>query len=125
MENAAGADMSENRMRVLIVEDEMIVAMFLEDVLAELGYEVAGVVSRLDDALVRAESPDFDCAILDVHVNGQAVFPFADRLVEKHIPFAFATGYGQRGIPDSYRGRPVLQKPFAQEDLDRVIASLR
>jgi CheY-like chemotaxis protein len=116
--------MSEKQTRVLIVEDEMIVAMFLEDVLAELGYEVAGVITRIDDALARAETGDFDCAILDVHVKGRDVFPFADRLLEKRIPFAFATGYGERGIPENYRGRPVLQKPFSPEDLEKVLAGL-
>jgi CheY-like chemotaxis protein len=111
-------------MRVLIVEDEIVVALFLEDMLAEYGYEVAGVASRLDEALARAEAPDFTCAVLDVHLNGRDVFPLADRLAEQGLPFVFATGYGARGIPDRHAARPVLQKPFLPDDLARALAGL-
>ena len=123
MENAAHSGVKPSR--VLVVEDEMLVAMFLEDVLADLGYEVAGVVSHVDAALSRAAAGDFDFAILDVHLNGKDVFPLADLLASKQIPFAFATGYGERGIPDAHRGRPVLQKPFRPEDLEKALKSLR
>ena len=78
--------------RILIVEDEIIVAMFMEDILAELGYEVAGVVSHLDEAMKRER--DFDVAVLDVHLNGRNVFDFADKLTAEMVPFIFATGYG-------------------------------
>jgi len=107
------------KQRILIVEDEIVVALFLEDVLAEFGYEVAGVVSHLDDALSR--EPDYDVALLDVHINGRNVFDFADLLASRDIPFVFATGYGERGIPERHRGRPVLQKPFQPEDLRRIL----
>jgi CheY-like chemotaxis protein len=107
------------KQRILIVEDEMVVALFLEDVLVEFGYEVAGVVSHLDDAISRA--PDYDVALLDVHINGRSVFDFADLLVSRDIPFVFATGYGERGVPERHRGRPVLQKPFLPEDLRRIL----
>ena len=101
--------------RVLIVEDEIIVALFLEDLLRELGYEVAGVVSYLDDAM--AYAADYDAAVLDVHLNGRPVFDFADILTERGTPFVFATGYGARGIPDRYATRPVVQKPFLADEL--------
>jgi CheY-like chemotaxis protein len=106
--------------RVLIVEDEVIVALFLEDLLGEFGYEVAGVVSHLGDAM--AHAPNYDLALLDVHLNGRDVFDFADALAARGTPFVFATGYGERGIPDRHRGRPVLQKPFAPADLKRTLA---
>ena len=106
--------------RVLIVEDEVIVALFLEDLLSEFGYEVAGVASHLDDAM--AHAPDYDLAVLDVHLNGRNVFDFADALAARGTPFIFATGYGERGIPDRHRGRPVLQKPFTPADLQRTLA---
>ena len=117
--------MSDNdKTRVLIVEDEIIVALFLEDLLAEHGYEVAGVVSRLEEGMARAEAPDFVLAVLDVHLNGREVFPMADRLAEQGLPFVFATGYGARGIPERHAGRPVLQKPFLPDDLANVLATL-
>ncbi len=108
--------------RVLIVEDEIIVALFLEDLMAEFGYEVAGVVSHLDDAM--AHAPDYDLALLDVHLNGRNVFDFADALAARGTPFVFATGYGERGIPERHRGRPVLQKPFNPADLRRALGQI-
>src|ERR1700742_5171708 len=107
------------RARVLIVEDEIIVAMFLEDLLGDFGYEVAGVVSYLDEAM--AHPADYDLAVLDVHVNGRPIFDFADRLAARGTPFVFATGYGPRGIPERHKARPVLQKPFVPEDLKKVL----
>jgi len=120
MKNEAGAA----KTRVLVVEDEIMLALFLEDMLAEHGYEVAGVASRLEEGLARAEVPDFALAVLDVHLNGQDVFPLADRLAEQGLPFVFATGYGARGIPERHAGRPVLQKPFLPDDLARALAGL-
>ena len=105
--------------KILIVEDEIIVALFLEDILAEFGYEVAGVIGRVEDAL--AHDGDYAAAVLDVHLNGRNVFDFADRLAACGTPFIFATGYGERGIPERYRGTPVLQKPFVPEDLKRTL----
>ena len=117
--------MSDNdKTRILIVEDEIIVAMFMEDMLAEYGYQVAGVASRLEEAMARAEAPDFAVAVLDVHLNGKDVFPLADRLAEQGLPFVFATGYGARGIPERHAGRPVLQKPFLPDDLARTLSRL-
>ena len=101
--------------RILIVEDEIVVALFMEDILAEFGYEVAGVVSHLNEAMAR--EIDFDLAVLDVHLNGKSVFEFADRLAQNGTPFVFATGYGERGVPERFVGRPVLQKPFSPDDL--------
>jgi len=105
--------------RILIVEDEIVVALFMEDILPEFGYAVAGVVSHLDQAMARAR--DYDLAVLDVHLNGRQVFDFADKLAAEGTPFIFATGYGERGIPERHRGRPVLQKPFAPDDLRRAL----
>ena len=106
--------------RVLIVEDEIVVALFLEDQLAEFGYEVAGIASHLEDAMARPD--DYDIALLDVHLNGRNVFDFADRLAACGTPFVFATGYGARGIPDRHCARPVLQKPFRPDELKQALA---
>ena len=113
-----------DKARVLIVEDEIIVALFLEDILAEHGYVVAGVASRLEEGLARAETPDFAVAVLDVHLNGRDVFPLADRLAALDLPFVFATGYGERGIPERHRTRPVLQKPFVPDDLRAALKKI-
>ncbi len=123
MTNTAGTERAPGgaARRVLVVEDEMLIGMLLEDMLADLGHSVVAVVPRVNEALIRIKNKDFDLAILDVHLNGQSVFPVADSLIEQGIPFMFATGYGERGLPDTYRGRPILQKPFAKDDLERVL----
>jgi CheY-like chemotaxis protein len=110
--------------RVLVVEDEMLIGMLLEDMLADLGHQVVAVVPRVNEALALVQREAFDLAILDVHVNGQPVFPVADSLVERGIPFVFATGYGERGLPEHYRDRPILQKPFAKDDLAKMVTAL-
>lgn len=103
--------------RVLVVEDEMTVAMLIEDMVSDLNYEVTGVVSRLEDAMRLVDSESFDLAILDVHLNGETVFPFAAELERREIPYLFATAYGLRGIPAEYRDHVVLQKPFGPVEL--------
>jgi CheY-like chemotaxis protein len=110
--------------RVLVVEDEMTVAMLIEDMVSELSYEVAGVVPRLEDAMRLLDSDTFDLAMLDVHLNGKTVFPFAEALKERGIPFLFATAYGPRGLPAEFRDRPVLQKPFGPVELRCALIEL-
>ena len=94
--------------RVLVVEDEMTVAMLIEDMVSELAYDVAAVVPRLEDAMRLLDTDSFDLAMLDVHLNGKTVFPFAKALEERGIPFLFATAYGPRGIPAEFQGHMVL-----------------
>ena len=110
--------------RILVVEDEMLIGMLLEDMLTDMGHEVAAIVPRLKDALAAVERESFDLAVLDVHLHGESAFPVADALIAKGVPFIFATWYGERGLPESYRGRPVLQKPFARDDLERLLKTL-
>ena len=110
--------------RVLVVEDEMLIGMLLEDMLTDLGHEVAAIVPRLKEAMAAVDRETYDLAILDVHLHGESAFPVAEALITKGIPFVFATGYGERGLPENYRGRPVLQKPFAKDDLERVLHRL-
>lgn len=112
-------------LRVLVVEDEMMVAMLIEDMLSDLGCTVVGPASRLEDAMDIARSTDIDCAVLDVNLGGQSIFPLADMLRAKGAPFAFATGYGDAGLREVDRGSPVLQKPFRESDLARVLGELR
>lgn len=112
-------------LRVLIVEDEMMVSMLIEDMLTDLGCIVVGPASRLDEAMELVGHAKIDCAVLDVNLGGQPIFPLADLLRAKGAPFAFATGYGDAGLRDVDRGAPVLQKPFREGDLARVLGELR
>lgn len=112
-------------LRVLVVEDEMMVSMLIEDMLSDLGCVVIGPAARLDEAIALAESTPIDCAVLDVNLGGQPIFPLADILRAKGAPFAFATGYGDAGLRDVDRGSPVLQKPFRESDLARILGELR
>lgn len=116
--------MADPRLRILVVEDEMLVAMNIEDMLLELGHEVAGLASRLGPALALASESKFDVAMLDVNLAGEASFPVADFLAERGIPFLFATGYGRQGIEERFRHCPILQKPFRAAELAAALAAL-
>ena len=114
-----------NGLRVLVVEDEMMVSMLIEDMLSDMGCTVVGPASRLDEATELAQAGGIDCAVLDVNLGGQPIFPVADLLRERGCPFAFATGYGDAGLRDVDKGAPVLQKPFREADLARVLGELK
>ena len=108
---------------VFLVEDEVMIRMMVADMLEELGYRVAAEAGEINEALKLAQSADFDFAILDVNVNGKVISPVADLLAARNRPFIFATGYGSSGLPEEYRDRPALQKPFQLETLARMIDS--
>ena len=110
--------------RVLIVEDEVMVAMLIEDMLTDLGCVVAGSATTLEDAMRLATVAAFDCALLDVNLRGQPIFPLVDLLRAKGVPFAFATGYGDAELRSADRAAPILSKPFREDDLARVLALL-
>lgn len=99
----------------------MLVAMNIEDMLLDLGHEVAGIASRVEPALALAREGDFDLALLDVNLAGEPSFPIAAILRDRGLPFLFATGYGVKGIIEEFRSRPVLQKPFRMAELDQAI----
>jgi CheY-like chemotaxis protein len=109
-------------LRVLLVEDEIMVALLLEDMLAELGHAVIGPVASLGKAVEMAQSEALDVAILDVNLSGKEVYPVADTLAARGVPFIFATGYGNGGLRAAYRHLPTLSKPFLRRDLLRVLA---
>ncbi len=110
--------------RVLVVEDEYLIRMLLEDMLADLGYDVAAAVGTLAEASDLAANGDFAAAVLDVNLDGQPVFPVAEILAKRGLPFVFVTGYGERSLPEPYRDRPALQKPFQSEQLKTTLARL-
>jgi CheY-like chemotaxis protein len=107
--------------RVLVVEDELMIRMLLQDMLADLGHTLAGQAGRIEEALALAKEAVFDVAILDVNLNGQPISPVVEILIDRGLPFVFATGYGQRGVPEAYRNAPTLQKPFQEDALAEAI----
>lgn len=110
--------------RVLVVEDEVMVSWNLEDMLAELGCQVVGPASRVEQALAMLDAEPIDLAILDVNLNGQKSFPVADALVARGVPFVFSTGYDIHGVPDAYKTFPMLQKPYERAYLVTALESL-
>ena len=108
--------------RLLIVEDEYLIRLLLEDMLVELGCDIAAVASNLDEGKTAAQATEIDLAILDVNIDGQQIFPVADILRSRKVPFIFITGYGARGLPENYRETPTLQKPFQMQDLKTTLA---
>lgn len=110
-------------LKILIVEDESLVAMLIEDVLLDLGHEIAAVAGRLDQAVKLASELAIDFAVVDLNLNGQQTYPISAILKARGIPFMFATGYGAAGVLDEWKGIPVLQKPFQPDELARAITS--
>jgi len=103
--------------RLLVVEDEAPIALQLEDLLSELGAIVVGPASRLPQALKLLEDEPVDAAVLDLNIAGDLVYPVADALEAKGLPYIFATGYGISGLAEAYRNRVVVQKPFSRRQL--------
>jgi len=107
--------------RVAIIEDEGMVAALLEDMLADLGYEVVAVVGRMDRAAQLISETSADIVLLDVNLNGEQTYSLAGALASRGIPFIFSTGYGSAGLKEEWRGTPALEKPFQARDLERVM----
>jgi CheY-like chemotaxis protein len=107
--------------RILLVEDESIIAMLFEDMLTDSGCEIVGVASDLNSALEKISTLEFDAAILDVNLKGKPSFPAAEALGKRGIGYVFATGYGGQGIPPEYRDVPRLDKPFQHAALETAI----
>jgi len=108
-------------LRVSVVEDETLVAILLEDMLTDLGCEVLWTAHRVPKALDLVVQSTPDVAVLDVNIAGDEVYPVAEALAERNVPFVFATGYGARGLNDPWRDRPIVQKPFQVEHLSRSL----
>ena len=108
---------------VFLVEDEVMIRMMVADMLEELGYRIAAEAGEITEAIKLAQAAEFDFAILDVNVNGKVISPVADLIKARNRPFIFATGYGSSGLPEEYRDRPALQKPFQLDTLARMIDS--
>lgn len=104
-------------LRVLVVEDEMMVSMLIEDVLVEQRCAVVGPYGQLADALAAARTQALDLAVLDVNIIGGRVYPVAEVLEQRGIPFVFLSGYGQSAVPSDHPDWKVCSKPFRPADL--------
>jgi len=101
--------------RVLLVEDEALVAMLLETILEDMGCIPVGPAATVEDGLAMVADPaPLDGALLDVNIAGRQVFPIAEALKARGVPFVFSTGYGVGGLPDEWRGHATVQKPFTE-----------
>jgi DNA-binding response OmpR family regulator len=109
----------------LIVEDESVIGMLIEDALAELGLATLGPITRVEKALPLARERPLAGAVLDVNLAGTVVYPVAEALLARRIPFLFVTGYGEAGRPPHLTHARVLAKPFMVEDLHRAVLALR
>jgi DNA-binding NarL/FixJ family response regulator len=111
-------------LRVLLIEDQMIVAMQIEDMLRAAGCEVVGPVGTLHAAIELAHEAALDAAVLDVNLDGEKVYPAAEELQTRGIPFIFATGYGDSTLPEKWRDQPRVSKPFGREALEQALSSV-
>ncbi|MBX4868298.1 response regulator [Rhizobium bangladeshense] len=109
-------------LKVLVVEDEGLVALMIEDMLEDLGFEVVASVSRLADARIAATKAEVDLAVLDVNLAGEPSFSIAEILRKRQIPFIFSTGYGLSGLPAEFAHQPLVGKPFSKNELQQTIA---
>ncbi len=110
--------------RVLVVEDEMTIALIVEEMLIDMGAQVIGPESRLDAALLLAGEAALDAAILDVNIRGGNSYPIADILAERGIPFLFCSGYNDWALEERHRARPRLTKPYSLKELEDVVIQL-
>lgn len=111
--------------RILVVEDEFLVALDVEAMLAALGCDLAGPAATVEQAIALLASERVDAALLDINVGGKLVFPVAERLAGQGIPFAFATGYDAGSVlPDRFADRPVLRKPYDEEHLADLVCRM-
>lgn len=111
-------------LRVLVVEDEFLLACSLEEDLVSLGFSVVGPYSGTRQAKNAADNEALDLAVLDVNLNGEMVYPIANRMVERGIPTIFLTGYSPPALHPKFSRIPVLAKPYERSKLESLIERL-
>ncbi len=110
--------------RILIVEDEALVAMLVEDALLDAGAEVIGPVATVAEAMALLETATLDAAVLDLNLAGETSTPVADALATRGVPFVVATGYGAEGLPPGHSAVPVLAKPYDPDELTGTLSRI-
>jgi CheY-like chemotaxis protein len=110
--------------RVLLVEDETLVAGMLHGMLSTLGYTVADTTSSVDEAMQILDREVIDVVVLDINLDGEMSYPIADALTARGVPFIFSTGYGKDSLPQGYEGVSLLKKPFRRSALGEALADL-
>ena len=116
---------AQKAVRVLIVEDEFLIASMLEAHLVRLGYAVPPIAATVEDALSTLDAHPVDMAVVDINLAGTMSFPVAAALKARAIPFVFTTGYGETGVPEEYRAFPIVQKPYRIAKLEPILRGLR
>ena len=109
---------------MLVIEDEVLIALLLEEMLFALDCEMTDAAVNFEEALPAARNGIFDLALVDLNLSGKFAYPIADILKARRIPFAFVTGYGSAGLEPAYADIPVLEKPFHREDLKAIITRI-
>jgi len=110
--------------RVLVVEDETLIAVLIEDILADMGCKIVGPIGKLETAIQTAKEGAFDVAVLDVTIRGGKVYPVAEELMARNIPFILASGYGDWALPPPLRDKRRLTKPFTAAQLEEEVRLL-
>ncbi len=116
-----GHAMADTRPRVLIVEDNLLIALFMQELLEDCGYQAIGPAARIEDALELIRREPLDGAVLDINLGDERVWPVADALNRLNIPFVLATGYNAVEIPTRHRSRVRLTKPLSEQRLDQAL----
>src|SRR5215212_1978944 len=123
-DRSKGMSADGQKCRVLVVEDEALVAMLIEDMIHDSGDEMVGSACRLSDALVLAQETQADVALLDINLGAALAYPVADVLRQRGVPIVFTTGYGSAGLGERFQDRPILDKPFDQHSLEKAIHAI-
>lgn len=112
-------------LRVLVIEDEVAVALLIEDAVEALGHVVVRTVTNIRDAMAAAASEQFDVALLDLNLNGQKAHALPITLKARGKPFGFITGYGDVGVLNMFSDAPLIAKPFRDEDIAKMMETLQ
>lgn len=108
---------------VLLVEDEALIRMMLVEMIEEAGHSVVAEAGDVGKGAALASKADFDLAILDINIGGDVITPIASTVADRGKPFFFVSGYGSSGVPDRFKGTPVLRKPCLLSELQAAIDS--